>query len=139
MIGPSHRIRDRIRNIPLVKENDPRRWREVSLFLALLLVLSLPVLFDIAQQTKYVRTRYAIQALRAEKSRLEQQHLQLRIEQASLESLPLVSDRAGRALGLVRGTEGLRIFARSRATSRHTASPGAAPRPASTGQPRDGR
>jgi len=109
MIRSSHRIRGRIRNIALVREEDPRRWREVSFFLVFLLSLAAPVLFDVTQQTRYVRTRYAIEALRSEMSELDQQYLKLRIERASLESLDLVSQRARRELALVPAEAGARI------------------------------
>ena len=110
MTRSSDRIRERIRNIALVREPDQRRVRQLWLYMAFLLTLAVPVLFDVAQQSRYVKTRYAMEGLRVERSALEQEFLRLRIERASLESLDLISRRAVRELGLSPSREGLRIL-----------------------------
>lgn len=111
MTRSSSRIRGRIRNTPLVKEDDPRRWREVSLFLCFLLLLVSPVLFDILQQGRYVRAGYEIERLTEEKKSLDQQHLRLRIERAHLGSLGPIAERAETELELVPARQGVRIIA----------------------------
>ena len=104
-----HRIRERIHNMPLEKEGEPRRFREVTLFLLVLLLLVAPALLNVAWQARFVRTRYAVEALRREEGVLDQQYLRLRVERAALESLEAVSQKASGDLGLLPPQAGTRI------------------------------
>jgi cell division protein FtsL len=105
----SRRIRPRIHNIPLEKERDPHCFRDVTLFLLILLFLTAPMLLHVAWQARCVKARYSVEALRREKSSLDQQYLRLRVERATLESLDRVAAKAGGELGLLLPQAGARI------------------------------
>lgn len=90
----------RWRNSPVHREvdNSHARWVwKVALGAAIALM---PFAVYLLQTMAYVQTSYAIEELRVRESQLFEAERKLRIERATLESLPAVEERAGRELGL---------------------------------------
>jgi hypothetical protein len=93
-------IRASISNRRPTREQAPMRGRELIGYLTLTALVALPAVFGLWQQNVYVRTRFEIEALRKEKLGLQERFRCLRIESATLESLPRVGEEA-RRIGLV--------------------------------------
>lgn len=91
----------RWRNSPIHREVDGRRSWWVGKFFVGLAVAAIPFGLYVVQTMAYVETSYALEGLRAQHSRLQEAEHRLRIEEATLESLPAVQARATRDLGLV--------------------------------------
>ncbi len=108
-------------NVTVVRESDPRRMRWVLILFAGVLAAAIPVTAYLVQQMQYVETRYGIEELRGKLQQLDEQERRLRIERASLETLPKVEDRATQELGLVHPTPRQVVVVRSSAPGRGTA------------------
>jgi len=91
----------RWRNVPVVRERDPRRAVRAVRLLCWLLVAGAPLALYVAEQTSNVRVRYKIEEVRSQHERLVEAERRLRIERAALEALPHVEARALHELGLV--------------------------------------
>lgn len=92
------------RNITVLREHDHRGTRWLFGVVAGIVVALSPFVFYLLRQIDYVHVRYQIEELRAQNDRLIEAERRLRMEQATLESLPRVEERAERELGLVRPT-----------------------------------
>jgi cell division protein FtsL len=113
----------RWRNVTVVREGDPRRLRwVVFLFLGVAAAVA-PVAAYLIQQMQYVETRYRVEELRGRLQRLEETERRLRIERATLETLPRVEERANDELGLVHPTPRQVVVVRSSSPGRGSASP----------------
>jgi cell division protein FtsL len=113
----------RWRNVTVVREGDPRRLRWVLfLFLGIAAAVA-PVAAYLVQQMQFVEARYRIEELRGRLQRLEETERRLRIERATLETLPRVEERAIDELGLVHPTPRQVVVVRSSAPGRGSASP----------------
>ncbi len=107
----------RWKNVPLSRERDPRRSRWLlTLFLGAVASL-VPLAVYVVHQMECVRVRYKIEEMRGKRDRLEETERRLRIERATIQSLPSVEARAGSELGLVHPGPGQVVVAK-------TASPG---------------
>jgi hypothetical protein len=100
MSRESRPIRERIRNRTLFREQRPIKGRELVGYLTLSALILLPAVFGLWQQGDYVRTRLEIEARRKETIALREHYRMLRIERATLESLPRIGEEARRC-GLV--------------------------------------
>lgn len=92
----------RWRNVPLVRQADPRKARRAMRLLAAVGVALLPLGFYLFAMMEHTETRYALEELRGQHERLLEQERRLRIDRAALASLPDVERRARSELGLVR-------------------------------------
>lgn len=115
--------RHRWRNVPLTRERDARRSRWLWTLLLGAIAAAVPVAMYLLQQMECVQVRYRIEELRSRKDRLEESERRLRIERATLESLPSVETRAERELGLVRPSPERTLVVRSGSPGRGTAAP----------------
>jgi cell division protein FtsL len=122
MTVPAQAEPRRWRNVTVVREGDPRRMRWVLILFAGILAATVPVAAYLVQQMQYVETRYQIEDLRGRLQRLEETERRLRIERATLETLPRVEKRALGELGLVHPTPHQMVVVRSSAPGRGTAS-----------------
>ena len=113
----------RWRNVTVVRERDTRRSRWVLLFLLGVAAAAAPVAAYLIQQMQYVEARYRIEEMRGRLQRLEETERRLRIERASLETLPQVEARATDELGLVHPESRQVVVVRSSAPGRGNASP----------------
>lgn len=95
MLDPA-RIRERIRNRHLVREQNPMRGRELLGYLTLCSLIMLPAVFVLWQQNAYVRTRFEIESLRKQKIALQERYRFLRIETGTLESLGRIEEEASK-------------------------------------------
>ncbi len=90
------------RNIAVLREHDHRGTRWLFGMVAGIVVALSPFVFYLLRQIDYVQVKYQIEELRTQNDRLVDTERRLRMEQATLESLPRVEERAVRDLGLVR-------------------------------------
>ena len=107
----------RWKNVPLTRERDPRRSRWLVALVLGVAALAAPVIAYLLHQMEYVQVRYKIEEMRGKRDQLEETERRLRIERATIQSLPSVEARAGSELGLVRPGPGQVVVAK-------TASPG---------------
>ncbi|HEX4824652.1 MAG TPA: cell division protein FtsL [Candidatus Polarisedimenticolaceae bacterium] len=100
-MGPqaSEHVR-RWRNQSIHREVDKRHARWVWTVALGLAVAGIPFIVYLLQTMSYVQASYAIENIRASEARLDERERRLRIDKASLESLPSVESRAVRDLGL---------------------------------------
>jgi len=111
---PEHRWR----NVTVTRERDPRRSRWLAaLFLGIVAAL-VPVAVYLVEQMAYVQVRYRIEELRGRRERLEETERRLRIERATLESLPSLEAGAETKLGLVHPLPGRVVVAKSQRAGR---------------------
>jgi cell division protein FtsL len=89
------------RNAPVVRERDIALTRRLSVLLLWMAAAVAPFTFYLVQQMEYVRVRYKIEELRAQRDRLVEAEQRLRIERAGLTSPARVERSAIRKLGLV--------------------------------------
>ena len=90
------------RNIAVLREHDHRGTRWLFAVVAGIVVALSPFVFYLLRQIDYVHVRYQIEELRTQNDHLIEAERRLRMEQATLESLPRVEERAVSELGLVR-------------------------------------
>jgi cell division protein FtsL len=90
------------RNLAVLREHDHRGTRWLFAVVAGIVVALSPFVFYLLRQIDYVHVRYQIEDLRGQNNKLIEAERRLRMEQATLESLPRVEERAVRDLGLVR-------------------------------------
>lgn len=90
----------RWRNNAVHREVDNRHARWVWKVVLGVAIAVTPFAAYLLQTMTYVQTSYAIEDLRVQETRLFEAERRLRIERATLESLPSVEKRAGSELGL---------------------------------------
>jgi cell division protein FtsL len=110
-------------NVTVVREGDPRRLRWVLLLFLGVVAAAAPVAAYLIQQMQYVEARYRVEELRGRLQRLEETERRLRIERATLETLPRVEAKALDELGLVHPSSRQVVVVRSSAPGRGSASP----------------
>jgi cell division protein FtsL len=89
------------RNAPLVRERDVALTRRFLVLLLWMAAAVAPFTFYLVQQMEFVRVRYKIEELRAQRDRLMEAEQRLRIERAGLTAPARVERSAIRNLGLV--------------------------------------
>ncbi len=109
MAGAAPSTERRWRNVPLAREYDAPRGRRLWALLLGIAAAAAPLVFYVVQQTHYVQLRYRIEELRHRQGELLEAERRLRIEKASLETLPRVEARAREVLGLVRPGPGQEV------------------------------
>jgi cell division protein FtsL len=113
----------RWRNVPLVRERDPRWSRWVWLLVLGAVAVAAPIAAYLVEKMQYVEVRYEIEAQRGRRERLQEVERRLRIERATLEALPRVEGRALDELGLVHPTPRQVVVIRSSVPGRGNAAP----------------
>ncbi len=98
-----------VRNRHLVREIDRGRVRELVVVVGLASLLLVPLLLYVWNHMEWIRVGFELERL--EKERLSQAELgeRLRVEKASLASLPRVESQARRRLGLAPAAPVLRL------------------------------
>jgi cell division protein FtsL len=91
----------RWRNVPVVREPDRARTRQLLVVLMWMAATVAPFTLYLVQQMEYVRVRYEIEELRVNHDRLLEAEQRLRIERARLTSPARVERHAVTRLGLV--------------------------------------
>ena len=98
-ITPEIYFAKRIDNSRLVKVNDPRRMREMGIFLATAALLFLVVMVYAWQHFSSIECGYGVEQLRAHRDGLVEMNRALRLEEASLRD-PQRIDLLARQMGL---------------------------------------
>lgn len=112
----------RWRNVPLGRERDSRRSRWLWTLLLGAIAAVIPVAVYLIQQMEYVQVRYRIEELRSRREKIEETERRLRVERATLQSLPSVESRASE-LGLIHPSPGAVVVARTSTPGRGVAAP----------------
>lgn len=86
----------RWQNAELVRERDDSQLRSLWRFLAGALAAASPLVVYLVLQMDFVQTRYRIEALRERQEALVDAEQRLRIERATLQTLPQVEEAARR-------------------------------------------
>ena len=118
------------RNHRLVRPFDRARGRVIAAAVAGAFLAASPFVVYLVQTTRFMESRYAVEAARARQERLLEAERRLRIELAALESLPSVEPKAARDAGLVPPVPGQVVVVRADApvsASRNPGSKGPAP------------
>jgi len=103
----------RWQNAEVVRERDDSQLRSLWRLLAGALAAASPLVVYLVMQMDYVQTRYRIEALRERQEALVDTEQRLRIERATLQTLPDVEEAARRNPELTRVPPEARIVVES--------------------------